>query len=154
MISTQFSRFVIHGLKMGDPWPHLLQYKDTTPLFDMRFAWWGKGISLIGHLMGAWGGCGWAWRLQLCRGLWLQLSGVDGVMICQVRSDPFPGKCRKIKTWVGYGFSNYAAECAWLVLSTGSVCSTPLSVFCFALAMLSGCLMSVLEFENVFLKCP
>ena len=44
----------------------------------MRFAWWGKGISLIGHLMGAWGGCGWAWRLQLCRGVWLQLSGVDG----------------------------------------------------------------------------
>ena len=108
VISTQFSRLVIHGLKIGDPWPHLLQYEDTTPLFDMRFAWWGKGISLIGHLMGAWGGCGWAWRLQLCRGVWLQLSGVDGVMICQVRSDPFPGKCRKLKTWVGYGISNYA----------------------------------------------
>ena len=76
----------------------------------MRFAWWGKGISLIGHLMGAWGGCGWAWRLQLCRGVWLQLSGVDGVMICQVRSDPFPLQgCilsnwgRKHKTWVGCG---------------------------------------------------
>ena len=58
MISTQFSRLVIHGLKIGDPWPHLLQYEDTTPLFDMRFAWWGKGISLIGHLMGAWVGLG------------------------------------------------------------------------------------------------
>ena len=64
------------------------------------------------------------------------------------------GSAEKSRHGLGMDDSNYAAECAWLVLSTGSVCSTPLSVFCFALAMLSGCLMSVLEFENVFLKCP